>query len=74
MTRHDYGGLWTREKLKALENYSNFFTTALKNIGFKLHYADAFAGTGEQHLKLQDGQDLLFPEEDFEGSQSCSQS
>lgn len=68
MTKHEYGGAWTRVKLDVFRDYVNFFTVALKNKNFNLHYADAFAGTGKQNLKTTDGQPVLFPEEDFEGS------
>jgi len=44
---HSFGGLWTVSKLAALEKYLKFYTTALKNQGFRLVYVDAFAGTGE---------------------------
>lgn len=68
MTKHEFGGVWTQLKLDVFRDYVNFFTTALKNRNFNLHYADAFAGTGQQNLKTIEGQDLLFPGEDFEGS------
>ncbi len=68
MVRHDFGGLWTREKLSILEDYLKFYSTALKNKPFTLHYVDAFAGTGSQTQRLLDGQCLLIPEEDFKGS------
>ena len=41
-----YGGQWTFEKLKILENYLDCYTTALKSQPFKLVYIDAFAGSG----------------------------
>lgn len=66
--KNRFGGLWTREKLKILEQYLTFYTTAMKNQNFTLHYVDAFAGTGKQDLKLVDVQDDFFPEEDFDGS------
>lgn len=66
--KNRFGGLWTREKLKILEQYLTFYTTAMKNQSFTLHYVDAFAGTGNQDLKLIDVQDDFFPEEDFDGS------
>lgn len=43
---HNFGGVWTILKLGVLQEYLNFFTTALKNQGFKLLYVDAFAGSG----------------------------
>lgn len=68
MTKHEFGGAWTRVKLAILRDYVHFFTTALKQKGFTLHYADAFAGTGSQSAKTKSGHDLLIPAEDFEGS------
>ncbi|GAA0840947.1 hypothetical protein GCM10009113_06720 [Marinobacter szutsaonensis] len=68
MTKHEFGGVWTRVKLSILQDYVHFFTTALRRKGFKLHYADAFAGTGTQSAKTKGGHDLLIPSEDFEGS------
>lgn len=43
---HRFGGDWTEEKLKILEDYLNFYLTALKHQKFYLMYIDAFAGTG----------------------------
>lgn len=43
---HEFGGDWTEEKLKRLEKYLPFYTTALKNFSFELAFIDAFAGTG----------------------------
>ena len=48
----NYGGPWTLEKLNILESYLNAYTTALKNMPFKLVYIDAFAGTG--HVEFKD--------------------
>lgn len=72
MTRHPYGGLWTQLKLSILRDYLKFFTKALKGKGFTLHYADAFAGTGSQSLRVKNGQDPMFPIEDLEGSAQIS--
>ena len=41
-----FGGNWTRDKLRILEDYLKAYTTALKNQSFRLWYVDAFAGTG----------------------------
>jgi three-Cys-motif partner protein len=49
-----FGGLWTVQKLDAVENYLGFFTTALKRQSFKLCYIDAFSGSG--NVELKDGQ------------------
>lgn len=55
MTDHKFGGHWTEVKLDVLEKYLSFYTKALKNItnryDWKLIYIDAFAGTGECHVK-----------------------
>ncbi|SEH04735.1 three-Cys-motif partner protein TcmP [Candidatus Venteria ishoeyi] len=48
MTEHNFGGAWTEIKLTVLKKYLNFYTKALKNMGFKLYYIDAFAGTGDR--------------------------
>ena len=45
-----FGGNWTRDKLRILENYLRAYTTALKNQSFRLWYVDAFAGTGYVNL------------------------
>lgn len=68
VVKHRYGGLWTRKKLEVLEDYLQFYVTALKNKPFRLHYADAFAGTGSQDPKIVEGQEVLLPEEDLKGS------
>jgi three-Cys-motif partner protein len=65
---HEYGGLWTRKKLTVLEQYLAFYTQALKNQNFTLHYADAFAGTGSQSQRQIQGQEVLIPIEDLKGS------
>lgn len=66
--RHEFGGLWTQKKLYVLEQYLEFYTTALKNQPFILHYADAFAGTGTQDPKVANSQGELIPLEGFNGS------
>ena len=68
MKKHEFGGVWTQKKLAALEAYLNFYSTALKNQGFTLHYVDAFAGTGYHDPIAEDDQRLLIPHEDFRGS------
>ena len=45
-----FGGNWTRDKLRILEDYLGAYTTALKNQSFRLWYVDAFAGTGYVNL------------------------
>ena len=46
MENTSFGGPWTTDKLEILKEYLNAYTTALKNQGFNLIYADAFAGEG----------------------------
>jgi len=46
-----FGGPWTVQKLSAVENYLNSYTTALKNTPLKLCYIDAFSGAGYVTLK-----------------------
>ena len=67
-TKHEFGGIWTRKKLSVLEAYLKFYVTALKNLPFNLHYADAFAGTGTHTPVSEEDQELLVPHEDFRGS------
>lgn len=66
--KHEFGGIWTRKKLMALDAYLRFYLTALKNMPFTLHYADAFAGTGKHSPLAEDDQAMLVPYEDFKGS------
>lgn len=56
VANHSFGGIWTLLKLEVLQNYLNFFTTALKNQGFKLVYIDAFAGSGSCTVTLDNEQ------------------
>ena len=49
-----FGGDWTRKKLDILEQYLDAYTTALKNMKFKLMYIDAFAGTGDIGQRQQE--------------------
>ena len=46
-----FGGAWTLIKLEILNKYLSFYTTALKRQSFKLCYIDAFAGSGEIHIR-----------------------
>ena len=63
-----FGGLWTREKLSILAEYLAFYSIAMKNQPFTLHYVDAFAGTGKQDLGFSDMQEDFLPKEYFDGS------
>lgn len=66
--KHTFGGIWTRKKLAVLDEYLRFYATALKNQPFTLHYADAFAGTGQHAPMAGADRELLVPSEDFKGS------
>lgn len=46
---HIFGGVHTDQKLKLLEYYLGFYTTALRK-KFTLYYIDAFAGSGSYRL------------------------
>jgi len=50
-TEQKFGGLWTVQKLDAVEKYLQFYTTALKRKAFKLCYIDAFSGSGNVTLR-----------------------
>ena len=55
-TEQRFGGDWTIEKLTAVEEYCHQYTTALKRAPdphrlFRLHFIDAFAGTGYVDIK-----------------------
>ena len=52
----EFGSVWTEAKLKAIENYLAFYTTALKNKNYKLCYIDAFAGSGT--IKIKSGDEI----------------
>lgn len=52
---HRFGGVWTEIKLRALNDYLGFYQNALKNQPFETWYIDAFAGTGDRHVELQQG-------------------
>lgn len=49
---HAFGGIWTRIKLEALQNYLVAFNTALSKQNFTRIYIDAFAGTGRCDITL----------------------
>lgn len=52
-----FGGPWTEQKLKVLNNYLNFFMTALKNRSFKKVYIDCFAGSGA--IKFSSNKEII---------------
>ena len=54
-TKHKFGGPWTEIKLDAVAEYLRFYQGALKNMGFETWYVDAFAGSGERHIKVSTG-------------------
>jgi len=49
-----FGGIWTVQKLNAVEDYLKFYMSVLKNQPFKLCYIDGFSGSG--NVLLKDGQ------------------
>lgn len=58
-----FGGDWTTEKLKRVQEYLRAYVIALKRQKFHLLYIDAFAGTGYRTLRHDDNQaELLFPD------------
>lgn len=64
---HRFGGVWTEIKLKALNDYLDFYQNALKNSPFETWYIDAFAGTGDRHsLESRGGLFEQRPIEDVE--------
>jgi three-Cys-motif partner protein len=69
MVDHEFGGVWTEQKLSALksylEAYRQIFTQNAKAKNFRTIYVDAFAGTGERKVSDINTEDqLLFsPEE-----------
>ncbi|OCZ51379.1 three-Cys-motif partner protein TcmP [Dehalobacter sp. TeCB1] len=46
-----FGGSWILLKLEILERYLDFYTKALKKQDFRLCYIDAFAGSGNVHVR-----------------------
>lgn len=66
--KHEFGGIWTRKKLDLLEKYLQFYTIALKNTPFRLHFVDAIAGTGQQNSRSTQGQSELLPQAGLPGS------
>lgn len=51
-----FGGHWTQEKLTIINDYLNFYVTALSKQRVKLVYIDAFAGSGK--TVLPDGTEI----------------
>jgi len=70
---HKFGGIWTQQKLNILAKYLLFYTTALKDQPFTLHYVDAFAGTGS-HIpdEPENGQMQLISQDSLRGSVSTA--
>ena len=48
-----FGSSGTVRKLETLAKYADFYTTALKDKGFRLHYFDGFAGTGTIPIRAE---------------------
>ena len=53
-----FGGHWTEKKLDILQSYLDAYTTALKDKPFRLWYIDAFAGTGQVDLSVDDQSEI----------------
>jgi three-Cys-motif partner protein len=58
---HRFGSVHTILKLETLAKYLPAYTQALKNTRFRLHYVDAFAGSGVCHVKVGIGSRLMVP-------------
>ncbi len=58
---HRFGSVHTIVKLDTLARYLPAYTQALKKTGFRLHYVDAFAGSGVCHVKVGVGRRLMVP-------------
>lgn len=67
---HEFGGEWSEKKLQILEDYLGFYTQALKNQHFKLHYVDAFAGSGTHAPKANEKLEGFWEEDQKEYSGS----
>ncbi|MEZ5812108.1 MAG: three-Cys-motif partner protein TcmP [Rhizobiaceae bacterium] len=57
MPQRSFGNKGTVVKLKTVFDYASFYTTALKGTSLRLHYLDAFAGSGQ--IPLRDDAPLL---------------
>jgi len=55
MTVNRFGGFWTRDKLNVLQEYLQFYCTAMSKQRYSLIYIDAFAGTGRCNIKSESG-------------------
>jgi three-Cys-motif partner protein len=63
VSKQQFGGDWTTEKLERLGKYLSAYTKILSKYGYSYFYVDAFAGTGYRELKdFDDQQSLLLPE------------
>ncbi len=49
--KHEFGGIWTEEKLKMVEKYLKAYAVIMNNHNFRFAYIDAFAGTGYREEK-----------------------
>ncbi|HBP37726.1 MAG TPA: hypothetical protein DD640_03105 [Clostridiales bacterium] len=54
---HQFGGMWTIQKLDKIGKYINAYAEALKKHHFRRIYIDAFAGTGSVDIKV-DGKEI----------------
>ncbi len=55
MTANRFGGFWTQDKLKVLQEYLQFYCIAMSRQPYTLIYVDAFAGTGRCKIKNDSG-------------------
>ncbi len=63
ISKQQFGGDWTTEKLGKLREYLSAYTKILSKQPFSFAYIDAFAGTGYRELKEPGSRThLLFPE------------
>jgi len=67
MTRHDFGGHWTTDKLERIRKYliayTTIFRTNVRAQYYSITYVDAFAGTGHRSRRQQQlGLDTPLPE------------
>ena len=59
MSKQQFGGNWTEEKLQRLKKYLEAYMKVMKKQPFKTFYIDAFAGTGYRETKSAKEQILI---------------
>ena len=63
ISKQQFGGDWTTQKLERLRKYLSAYTTIMNKQTFSFAYIDAFAGTGYREQKESTSStNLLFPE------------